>query len=105
MNYFERMKASFDEELLKIAGELHGQTRIGRKPIGIERLLERETESEVTPSTIAPSGVKTSAAVPLLTPGRRAIGLMAAGAGAYHIGRKAEMDRRLGKQVRLQSRQ
>ena len=96
----EIMRAAFQDELQKIAGEMHGATRIGRRPIGIERLLEREEESETTPSEVAPAGSEKTSEV--LTPGRKAVALMAAGAGGYLVARKANEDRKLGKAVRLQ---
>ena len=49
---YDVMRAAFKDELQKIAGELQGQTRIGRRPISVENYLERETESEVTPSSV-----------------------------------------------------
>lgn len=100
MTDYKAMRAAFDDELSKIAGELQGHTRIGRKPIGIERLLERESESEVMPSDVAPSGSveKTST----IKPGTKAIGAMVGGAGIYHLGRQANEDRKMGKMMRKQ---
>jgi len=39
----------FDDELVKIAGALHRQQRIGRRPISAERLLENETQETQNP--------------------------------------------------------
>ncbi len=91
------MKEAFDDELSKIAGEMQGFTRIGRKPIGVDRLLEKETESEVTPSEVAPAGttVKTSGTKSMLA-------TMGAGAATYHVARKANEDRKVGKMMRQQ---
>lgn len=50
------MKIAMQDELDKIAGELQGFTRIGRKPISVERLLERESEQE-SPTEVFGLGV------------------------------------------------
>lgn len=98
MSYFDTMRQAFKDELEKVAGELQGFTRSGRKPIGVEKLLERENESEVKPSDV----VKTSTAK---ADALKAGGLLALGAGGYHVGRKANEDRKLGRQIRLQQEQ
>jgi hypothetical protein len=90
---FDIIRAACRDELEKIAGELQGHTRVGRRPIGVDRLLERESESEVTPSDV----VKLSA-----VPVKALAAGMAAGGALYHFGRKAEMDRRMGKAMRVQ---
>lgn len=41
----------FDDELVKIAGALHRQQRIGRRPISADRLLENETQETQNPMT------------------------------------------------------
>lgn len=100
MNPFDVMRAAFEDELEKISGELQGFTRSGRRPIGVDRLLEREAESEMTPSDLAPAGVEKISA-----DGGGAKKLLAAGlvgAGIYHVGRTAEQDRRMGRAMRLQ---
>ena len=99
MNY-NVMRAAFEDELQKIAGEMHGFTRIGRKPIGVERLLERELESETTPSEVAPAGIteKTSA---IEGRGKYVVPAVA-GAALYHMGRQANEDRKMGKAMRKQ---
>lgn len=88
------IRHSCRDELEKIAGEMQGHTRIGRRPISVERLLERETPA---PSSvlekIAGTGSKLFGAGTL------------AGAAGYHYGRKANEDRKLGKMVRIQSSQ
>lgn len=104
------VRAALQDELSKIAGEMQGFTRIGRKPIGVERLLERETESEVKPSEVAPSGTqeKTSGAGGEVAKagikfGPKALGAAAVtGAGVYHLARKANEDRKVGKMMRRQ---
>jgi len=97
LNRYELMRQAFRDEISKIAGELHGHTRIGRKPIGIERMLEREVESETTPSEVAPAGIaeKTSGA-------KTNVALIAGGALGYHTLRKANEDRKMGKMMRTQ---
>lgn len=103
----DTMRAAFQDEINKIAGEMHGATRIGRRPISIDRLLESEAESEVRPSDVAVAGYEKTSGSPeaFLTPGRKAVALLATGAGGYHFATKANSDRKLGKAVRLQSRQ
>jgi hypothetical protein len=99
---YDVMRAAFEDELSKIAGELQGYTRSGRRPISVERMLEREGEEGSTPSSVF--GEKTSSVpkellekIPLKT-----LGAMTAGAGAYHVGTKANQDRRMGRAMRLQ---
>lgn len=87
--------AAFQDELEKIAGELQGFTRIGRRPISVDRLLEREVRDDsglddvVKESAVSPEAVK-------------AFGMMALGAGAYHGLRRANEDRKIGRQMRQQ---
>lgn len=114
MTSFEIMQSAFVDELEKIAGELQGFTRAGRKPIGVERLLEREVESETTPTDVVEKALgteKTSAAEEVasrlkLSPGAvKGSALVAGGALGYHVLRKANEDRKLGRQLRLQNQQ
>lgn len=96
----DTLKSAMRDELSKIA-----YTRIGRKPISIDRLLEREDESEERPSSVAPAGIgepvvdveKTSA------PSPKTLGVAAlTGAGLYHVARQANEDRKVGKMMRRQ---
>jgi hypothetical protein len=99
------MLQGFNSELEKISGEMHGFTRIGRKPIGVERMLERETEGE-PPSALFSSGEAKEAAVAKAAAEMakyKVPATLLAGAGSYHILRKANEDRKLGRQVRLQN--
>lgn len=105
MTYTQIMQAAFQDELQKLAGE----SRIGRKPIGIERLLEREAEvtgldaihgeEQDEETETEETEEKTSAVDPKLVAG----GSLLAGAGLYHIGRKANNDRKLGRAIRIQN--
>lgn len=90
MRQTEMMRLSFEDELNKIAGEL----RTGRRPIGVERLLERDREDSDEFSI--GDGVKLSA-VPW-----KALGAAAAGAGTYHVVNKVNNDRKMGRAMRLQ---
>ncbi len=90
------LRAAFDDELLKIAGELQGFTRIGRRPISVDRLLERESASDVSPSDVVGTTKESSAA--------NNVALLGLGALGFHVLHKANQDRILGKQVRLQSK-
>ena len=109
MTYREQLKKGFEDELEKISGELQGFTRIGRKPIGVDRLLEREAESEVTPTDVAMGPTPPNEKVKLSDDMKKRLGSVAAtmGAGAlgYHVIRKANQDRQLGRQVRMQQGQ
>lgn len=96
---YSTMKLALRDELSKIAGEMQGFTRIGRKPIGVERLLEKETESEIKPSDVAPAGAEKTSAI---SPAKKAIGFGIAGAGGYHLLRQANEDRKVGKMMRKQ---
>lgn len=104
MTVQDAIRAGFSDELEKIAGEMQGFTRLGRKPIGIERMLEREVESEETPSTLFTAGTeKLSSLRKLADLGKYKLpAAMIAGAGGYHVAQKANEDRKLGRQVRLQ---
>ena len=92
----EIMKAAFYDELEKISGELQGFTRSGRKPIGVEKLIETEGP---LPSEVFQ---KNSSAIDQIPAKYKTLGLLAGGAGLYHVGRQAEQDRRMGRAVRLQ---
>jgi hypothetical protein len=110
MTRLDIMFAAFDDELKKIAGELQGHVRSGRRPIGVERLLARESESELTPTDVIEGGEEKEAsaggeAKKLLSPGKKAVALMATGAVGYHAASKANQDRKLGRQIRLQQGQ
>ena len=95
MRQTEMLRLSFEDELNKIAGEMQGFTRIGRRPIGVERLLEREREDadEMSVDAVKLSAVPSSALL---------AGAAIGGAGAYHLARKANQDRQMGRAMRLQ---
>jgi hypothetical protein len=109
MDFQKIMQSGFYDELEKISGELQGFTRIGRKPIGIERMLERETESEVTPTDVVEKAIERPGETEKLSeisPNTlKSIGLLAGGALGYHALRKTNEDRKLGRQLRLQNQQ
>lgn len=87
----DTMRAAFEDELEKIAGSLTGHVRSGRRPIGAQKLMEKDSEHTKVSDIIKVSGLAGAAT------------LMAGGAGLYHWGRKANEDRKLGRQMRLQS--
>ena len=107
MTRLEIMQAAFQDELEKISGELQGFTRIGRKPIGVERMLEREVESEVTPTDVAMKATETAAEAEKTSGAKSlaALGLIGLGALGTHALGKANQDRKLGRQMRLQQNQ
>lgn len=108
MNFLEIMQDGFYDELEKISGEMQGFTRLGRKPIGVERMLEREVESETTPTDVVEKAIdrteieKTS---DISMGAKGVMGLLAAGALGSHVLRKANEDRKMGRQMRIQSQQ
>ena len=112
MNRYDIMRAAFDDELQKIAGEMTGHVRSGRRPIGVDRLLERESESDDMPSEVFGTEKVSSPAQAVRAAGAAAhsgVGKyvlpMVAGAGVYHVGRQANEDRRVGKMMRMQQGQ
>jgi hypothetical protein len=111
MTRTDTLERAFRDELSKIAGELQGFTRIGRKPISIERMLEREAEITGIPEEFSPvveAGDAAGKSIAKLAGkgriGLSTLGLVGGGAGLYHVGRKAEMDRRQGRSMRIQQR-
>lgn len=102
------MKAAFYDELEKISGELQGFTRSGRKPISVEKMLENESEY---PSPSEAFGEEKEASAPPAAaaagvPAKyKALALLGTGAGGYALASRAERDRRLGRQMRLQQMQ
>jgi hypothetical protein len=115
MTFEEIQFAAFRDELtrIKTAGEMQGATRIGRKPIGVERLLEREAEVEGLPDFMEETAV--SAAKSLLKMAgkaeigvrvsHKALGLVGAGGAGALVARRANEDRKLGRLVRKQQEQ
>ena len=97
MTRYDTMKAAFYNELEKISGEMQGFTRLGRKPISVEKLLENEAE-EQSPSEVFATE-KTSA---LISGKTKLLAGMAAGAGLYHVGTKAKQDYNTGRLMRIQ---
>jgi len=102
---FDVMKTAMQDELEKISGELQGFTRSGRKPISVDRILEREEEtvspSEVLGLTESAPPVKEKLSMKPET--AKTLGLIAAGAGGAHVLRKANDDRKLGRAMRVQN--
>lgn len=95
----EVMRAAFRDELQKIAGELQGQTRIGRRPISVENYLERETESELTPSDVTETLIQKTAGK-----AAKAVALMGLGAAGALGGQRAHKDWKTGRSIRIQSK-
>ena len=99
----------FEDELEKIksAGEMQGHTRSGRRPIGVDRLLERESESSDTPSTVFGKHVDSETFQKDIEKVSRAgvgtaMALLGTGAVLQHLARKANQDRKMGRMMRLQ---
>lgn len=99
----ETLQSAFNDELEKIAGEMHGFTRSGRKPIGVDRLLERESESETTPSNAFSSASVPSEAFKADVEKVSSLGAgVALGALGTLALSRMNRDRKLGRQMRLQ---
>lgn len=92
MDRLDVVESAFQDELEKIAGSMQGHTRSGRKPIGIKRMLEKESEmpkaSEIVKMSAFPA---------------KETALVAGGALAYHQGRKVKRRYDIGKQVEQQN--
>ena len=94
MKHLDRMHAAFRDELQKIAGELQGAVRSGRTPMHVETYLKKESDKDKASEIVKVSGNN-----------KWVIGGSAvAGAAGYEALRRANKDRKLGRQVRLQSR-
>lgn len=97
MSKYDAMKAAMYSELQKISGEMQGFTRMGRKPISVEKMLENEEDSPTPSEAFAiekTSGEGMGAA--------KAVGALGLGAGLYHLATKANEDRKRGLSFRLQ---
>jgi hypothetical protein len=91
-----------------------GESRIGRKPIGIEKLLENEAEVTGLPEnfTVAPELVETAETaakalvkMALSSTASKRLGLLAAGGAGALVARQAKEDHKLGRMVRKQQGQ
>jgi hypothetical protein len=98
----DMMKLAFRDELSKIAF-----LRTGRKPIGVDRLLEREAESETTPSNafteskVAPETFK--ADIEKVSSLGKGLAIAGLGGLATLALQRANRDRAMGRQMRLQA--
>jgi uncharacterized protein YfaA (DUF2138 family) len=93
--------SSFSDEFKKIAGEMQGFTRIGRKPISIEKMLSNESEITSLPEDFAPVIEKAASAMVKMAK-HKAVALVGAGAVGALTLRQMNEDRRLGRMVRKQ---
>lgn len=102
---FEKIGQSFTDELNKIstqkvAGELQGHVRSGRRPLHVDTLLEQEEASEARPSDVAKTPAeKVSSALPSKG---QAAALVGTGLVGGHVLRQANEDRKVGKMIRKQ---
>lgn len=76
--------------------------RSGRRPISADRLLEKETEEQVTPSQVFEPAPKEEEKVSMDLGKAKTLATMGSGAALYHVVNKANEDRKLGRAVRLQ---
>ena len=107
---------SFSDEIQKIAGELQGYVRSGRRPFHVDTLLEREKEqkrdtfsnrrgdqaSAVLDKADDDTPKQANAKTPLSSQLKRVGGTMLAGGVLTQAAIQANRDRKLGKQVRQQ---
>jgi hypothetical protein len=98
MDLTQVMRAAFDDELEKIAGELQGFVRSGRRPISVERLLEREAEDNSVDMDVDGDSEEKHASFPV-----KETALI--GAGLYLGDRARKYKRRyeMGRQMELQN--
>jgi hypothetical protein len=90
---------SFSDELQKIAGHI----RSGRRPISALRLLKKESEigKRAVMTKVGFLGMGGHAHPPSSS-GKKFLAGVAVGVGGFHAARKANEDRKIGRQVRLQ---
>ena len=100
MTKLEVIRESCLDELVKIAGA----SRFGRVPISPANLASKTTN--LWKSGSKSTRVKTSSpSVESVKKNLPVIGAAVGGASLYHVARKANEDRRMGRAMRLQSQQ
>jgi len=92
-SYDAVMFHSFRDELSKVAGEMQGFTRIGRKPISIEKMLANEDEITGLPEDFVKLSMRGAA---------KAVGLLGIGAAGGLAGKQAYKDHKTGRSIRKQ---
>ena len=90
---------AFSDELNKIAGEMQGHVRSGRKPISIEKMLENEAELKGLPEDFPKLAAKIS------KDSAKSLALLGAGGGGALALRRMNEDRKIGRMVRKQQAQ
>lgn len=105
---FDVMKEALQDELEKIAGELQGHVRGGRRPLSATTLLDKEKEdSKGTQKKLADltkvSGIG-KAVGSKLSPDAKTLGLLGIGAYGLHKVQQAKRRHDLGYQVEQQQR-
>lgn len=93
---------SFSDEFEKIAGEMQGFTRIGRKPISIEKMLENEATVTGLPDEFTQMAIEKAASAMVKMAKHRAAALVGAGAVGALTLQRMNADRKLGRMVRKQ---
>lgn len=84
---------AFTDELTKISGEMQGFTRMGRRPITVEKMLENESQVTGLPDDFIKQSMSNAA---------KAVALLGAGGATALVGRQALADHKLGRQIRRQ---
>lgn len=102
MDFLDVVQGAFSDELEKISGSLHGKVRSGRRPIGAQRLMEKDSQHTKVSDIVKLSSGGGSLLSKIKSPAGK-LGVAAiGGAGAYHVGRQMNEDRKLGRQLRIQ---
>jgi hypothetical protein len=107
MSLIDVLRAAMQDELEKIAA---GHARRGKRPISAHKLLEKDNCMGKTSvmEKLAPAKAKTAGKAEAAQEGMklfRPASLLLAGAAGGHMVRKANDDRKLGRQIRLQNQQ
>jgi hypothetical protein len=95
-------QAGLYDELAKIAGSMQGHVRKGRKPIGVEKLIEKQSELPKASDIYKYANAAVKAARSLPVSGKD-VALLGGGALVYHQGRKIKRRYELGRQMELQN--
>lgn len=104
---FDVMKTAFEDELQKIAGELQGHVRGGRRPLAASTLLKKEKEDAKGSRKKLADLTKLSAGGGNLlkkVDSAKTIGLLGIGAYGLHKVQQAKRRHDIGKQVEEQQR-
>ena len=100
MNTDDVKHLAFQDEFAKISGEMQGHTRIGRKPIGIEKMLENEAEVTGLPESFSDAADQAGRVLAKTAASLSHAAALALGAGGAVMAVKANNDRKAGRAMR-----